>query len=125
MNPRIQRRYAPMNKDHILGFPHKMPQINWDKNLPMFQDEKFDDPFLHLIKFHIHIWRLKVEWHEDCLMKMFMVTLEGKAINWYEWLEPGILFSLKDFHKVFYKHYIGYCPSLSLENCCDKSEDLI
>ena len=59
-------------------------------------------------------------------MKMFMGTLEGKARNWYEWLEPSILFSLKDFHKVFYKHYIGHCPSLSLaENCCDQSKDLI
>ena len=115
-----------MSRDHIPGFPHKMPEINSMKNLPILQDEKIDDPLLHLIKFHIHIWRLKVEWHEDCLMEMFMATLEGKAREWYEWLEPGILFSLKDFHKVFYKQYIGYCPSLSLaENCCDQSEDLI
>ena len=41
-------------------------------------------------------------------------------------LDPGSLFSLKDFHKVLYKHYIAYCPSLSLaENCCDQAEDLI
>ena len=59
-------------------------------------------------------------------MKMFMAKLEGEERNWYEWLEPGILFSLKDFHKVFYKHYIGHCQSLSLaENCCDQYEDLI
>ena len=89
-----------MNRDHIPRFPHKMPQIVWDTNLPMFQDENFDDPMLHLIKFHIYKWRLKVEWHEDCLMKMFMVTLEGKAREWYEGLDPGSLFSLKDFHKV-------------------------
>ena len=115
-----------MGRDHIPRFQHKMPQINWIKNLPIFQDEKVDDPLLHLIKFHIHIWRLKVEWHEDYLTKMFMATLEGKARNWYEWLEPGILFSLKYFHKVFYKHYIGYFPSLSLaKNCCDQSEDCI
>ena len=115
-----------MNRDHIPGFPHKMPQINWIKNLPIFQDEKFDDLLSHLIKFHKHVWRLKVEWHEDCLMKMFMETLEGKVRNWYQWLEPGILFSLKDFHNDFYKRYIGYFPSLSLaENFCDQFEDLI
>ena len=115
-----------MSRDHIPGFPHRMPEINWMKNLPIFRDEKVDDPLLHLINFHIHIWRLKVEWHKDCLMKMFMETLEGKARNWYEWLEPRILFSLKDFHKVFHKHYIGYFPSLSLaENCCDQSQDII
>ena len=96
------------------------------KNLPIFQDEKVDDPLLHLIKFHIHIWRFKVEWHEDCLMKMFMETLEDKARNWYEWLEPGNLFSLKDFYKVFYKHYVRHYPSLSFaENCCDQFEELI
>ena len=103
-----------------------MPQVNWIKKLPIFQDEKCDDLLLNLINFHIHVWRLNVEWHEDCLMKMFMATLEGKARNWYEWLEPGILFYLKDFHKVFYKHYIGYFPSLSLaKNCCDQSQDII
>ena len=115
-----------MNRDHIPGFPHKMPQIVWDTNLPMFQDENFDDPLLHLIKFHIHTWRLKVEWHEHYLMKMFMVTLEGKAREWYEGLDPGTLFSLKDFHKVFYENYKENCLSLSLvENFCDQSEDLI
>ena len=36
------------------------------------------------------------------------------------------MFSLKDFHKEFYKYYIGYCPSLSLAgNCCDQSQDII
>ena len=94
-----------MNRDHIPGFPHKMPQIYWLKKLPIFQDENFDDPLLHLIKFHIHVWRLNVECHEDCLMKMFMETLEGKARDWYEWLEPKSLFSLKDMHQVFYEEY--------------------
>ena len=126
MDSRIQRRYAPMNRDHIPRFPHKMPQVNWDKNLPIFQDEKVDDALLHLIKFHIHSWRLKVEWHEDLLMNIFMVKLEGKAREWYEGLNPSSLFSLKYFHKVFYENYKEYSPSLSLvENCCDQSEDLI
>ena len=63
-----------------------MPQIDWMKNMPIFQGEEFDDPLLHLMKFQIHVWRLKVEWHEDYRMKMFMLTLEGKARDWYEWL---------------------------------------
>ena len=59
-------------------------------------------------------------------MKIFMGKLEGKAREWYEGLDPGSLFSLKDFHKVFYEHYKENCSSLSLaENCCDQSEDLI
>ena len=115
-----------MSRDHIPGFPHKMPQVNWDDNLPVFQGEKFDDPLLHLIKFHIHVWRLKVEWHEDCLMKMFMLTLEGKARGWYEWLRTGSLFSLRDLHMKFYDHYKENSPYLLLEgSCCNQSEGLI
>ena len=73
-----------MSKYHIPGFPHKLPKVNWGKNLPMFQDENIDDPLLHLIKFNIHSSRLKGNWHEDCLMKIFMETLEGKTREWYE-----------------------------------------
>lgn len=52
-----------MSRDYIPGLPHKLPKVNWDKNLPMFQDENIDDPLLHLIKFHIHSWGLKSDWH--------------------------------------------------------------
>ena len=118
-DPRIKQRYAPMSRDHIPRFPHKLPKVNWSEIFLMFQDENIDDPLLHLIKFHIHSSRLKGDWHEDCLMKIFMVTLKGKAREWYEALKPASLFSLKDFHKVFYKHYKVYFPSLSL------AEDII
>ena len=87
--------------------------MNWDDNLPVFQGENFDDPLLHLIKFHIHVWRLNVEWHEDFLMKMFMLTLEGKAMDWYECLRSSSLFSLKDLEYVFYENYKGNTTSLS------------
>jgi len=64
-----------MNKDYIPGFPNKMPQVNWQINLPIFQDENVDDALLHFIKFHIHSWNMKFEWHEVFHMKMFMETL--------------------------------------------------
>ena len=86
--------------------------MNWDENLPVFQGENFYGPLLHLIKFHIHVWRLKVEWHEDFLMKMFMLTLEEKARDWYEWLRSSSLFSLKDLEYVFYENYKGNTTSL-------------
>ena len=60
------------------------------------------------------------------MYKIFMTTLEGKAREWYEALNPSSLFSLKYFHKVFYEHYKEDFPSLSLaENCCDQAKDLI
>ena len=113
-----------MSRKHIPGFPQKMPEVDWLKNPPTFQGENAEDPLLHLIKFHRHVWKFKVEWHEDCLMKMFMATLEGKARVWYEWLEPRSLFSLRDMHQVFYKNYKGNSPSLSWD-CCDQSQNII
>ena len=42
-----------------------------------------------------------------------MLTLEGKARDWYEWLKSGSLFSLKDLEYVFYENYKGNTTSLS------------
>jgi hypothetical protein len=81
---------------------------------------------LHLIKFHMHICRLGVEFHEDCLMKMFMDTLEGKERLWYEGLKPCSLYSLKDFHITFFKYYGESDPSfLVFEDCCEFCEGFI
>ena len=43
-----------MNHSHILGFPNRMPHIDWQSCLPKFKDEEGDDVALHLIKFHMH-----------------------------------------------------------------------
>ena len=91
------RRYAPTNRDHIPGFLNHIPCIDWQTNFPKFIDGNKDEAILHLIKFHWHIHKLRIKLNEDCLMKMFMATLEGKARSWYEGLKPGSLFSLKDF----------------------------
>ena len=55
-----------------------MPQEDWKTYLPKFRDEKGDDATLHLIRFHMHVHKLRINFHEDCLMKMFMVTLEER-----------------------------------------------
>jgi hypothetical protein len=72
-----------MNHSCIPGFPNCMPCIDWKTYLPRFKYQEGDDVDLHLIKFHMHICKLKV-YHEDCLMKMVMVTFEGKARSRYE-----------------------------------------
>jgi len=92
----------------------------------VFKYEKGDNVALHLIKFHMHIRKLKVELHEDCLMKMFMATLEGKERSWYEKLPPTSIYSLKDFHIVFFEHFKESYPSLLLvQNCCDHFKNFI
>ena len=91
-----------------------MPCIDWKTYLPKFKYEEGDDVALHLIKFHIHSHKLKIEWNEDCLMKMFMSNLEGKERSWYEILLDTSLYSLEDFHLAFYENYKKSYPSLSL-----------
>ena len=73
------RRYAPMSRDHIPGFPNKIPKVDWQRNLPMFKYDDRNDVTLHLVRFHMHTRKLKVDFPEDCLMKIFMATLEGEA----------------------------------------------
>jgi len=122
----MNARYAPMNRSHIPGFPNPMPKVDWLEDLPIFKDEKKDNAALHLVRFHMHVRSLKVHFPEDCLMRMFMATLEGKAWSWYKSLENGSLSSLADFHDVFYDTYKECHPSLLLlKDCCRHSLSLI
>jgi hypothetical protein len=80
---------------------------------------------IHLTRFHMHIHRLGVQFPEDCLMNMFMATLEDNARSWYEGFPFASLCSLKYFHAVFCDNYKQHYPSLLLiENLCGKFEDL-
>lgn len=59
-------------------------------------------------------------------MRMFLTTLEGKAWFWYKILENGSLYSLADFHDVFYDMYKECHPSLFLvKDCCKHSTSFI
>lgn len=65
-----------MHRDHVLGFPNRMPRVDWKTYLPKFKHGKCDDATLHLIRFHMHVHKLRINFHEYCLMEMFMITLE-------------------------------------------------
>ena len=65
----MSARYAPMNHAHILGFPNRIPNIYWQAYLLRLKDQKGDDVALDLVRFHKHIYKLRVELHEDSLMK--------------------------------------------------------
>jgi len=115
-----------MNRSHIPGFPNPMPKVEWLDDLPIFKDEKKDNDALHLVRFHMHVRILTVHFPEDCLMKMFMTTLEGKAWSWYKSLENGSIYSLANFHDEFYEMYKECHPSLLLlKDCCKHSLSLI
>ena len=50
-----------MSRDHIPGFPNKMPKVDWSRNLPTFNNDGKKDAALHLVRFHMHIHKLKVD----------------------------------------------------------------
>ena len=115
----LYARYAPLNHAHIPSFPNHIPNVDWKTCLPKFKNQKNDDASLHLVRFHMHINKLGVTLHEDSLMKIFMVSLEGDARSWYEGLPSEILCSLTDFHTVFHGHFKDQYPSLLLvQDCC-------
>lgn len=123
---RIARRYAPLSRDHIPGFLNKIPKVDWSRNLPTFKDDGKKDAALHLVRFHMHIRKLKVDFPEDCLMKIFLATLEGEAQSWYDNLPQACIYCLKDFHALFIERYQASYPSLNLvHDCCKHASTLI
>jgi len=123
---RVARRYAPMSRDHILGFPNKIPKVDWSRNLPMFKDDGKKDVSLHLARFHMHICKLKVDFPNDCLMKIFLATLGDEAQSWYESFPPTCIYCLKDFHVLFIERYQESYPSLNLvHDCCKHASTFI
>ena len=94
----------------------------WGDFLPVFKEEKEDNPIEHLLKFH-ECMDLLDQQHEYVHMKMFMYSLYGDARQWYFSLPPSSISSLKDFHRAFTKHYKRYfSDELVFGNCCNEYE---
>ena len=76
-------RFAPLDFSSIVGFPHLVPDMyEWGDFLPVFKEEKEDNPAKHLLKFH-ECMDLLDQQHEDVHMNMFMYSLYGDACQWY------------------------------------------
>lgn len=101
------RKYSPMHQDHVPRFPNCMPQVDLQTYLPKFRYGKCDDATLHLIRFHMRVCKLRINFHEYFLMKMFMITLEERAWFWYD------------------KYREAYPSLFLIEDCCDHFENCI
>ena len=122
----IAQRYAPMKWSHYPGFPDRIPHIDWQSGLSKFKGQDDEDASFHLVKFHLHIHKSGVYLPEDCLMKMFMVTLEEDMRSWYEILQPGSFYSMKYLHTTIFEDYReNYPPLLLFEDCCENYENFI
>ena len=107
-----------MTRAHIPSFLNRIPNVDWKTCLPNVKNQKSDDVSLHLVRFHIHIHKLGVKLHENYLLKIFMVSLEGDARSWYEGLPLESLCSLTIFHTLFHEHFKDQYPSLLLAQDC-------
>ena len=115
-----------MSRDHIPGFPNKILKVDWSRNFPTFKDDGRKDAALHLVRFHMHIRKFKIDFPEDFMMKIFLATLEGKAQSWYEIFPPACIYCLKDFHAMFIERYEDSYPSLNLvQDCCKHAYSFI
>ena len=118
-----------MKRDHIPGFPNKIPvnpKVHWQNGQPTFESKEGECPSFHVIKFRSHILRLGIDYPKDCLMKMFMLTLEEMARFWYEDRPPASISSIKDFYLVFCKRFGKHHLSPELiEALCGDIESLM
>ena len=49
----LAQRFAPLNFSSVLGFPHPVPNMfKWGDFLPVFKEEKEENPVENLLKFH-------------------------------------------------------------------------
>ena len=117
----LAQRFAPLDFSSISGFPHPVPHMSeWGDFLPVFKEEKEDNPAEHLKKFHECMDLLDLQ-HEDVHMKMFMHSLEGDARRWYFSLPPSSISSLENFHRVFNEHCKKFFSEHFLfGNCCEE-----
>jgi hypothetical protein len=117
----LARRFAPLDFSSVPGFPHPVPDMSeWGDFLPVFREEKDDNPAEHLLKFHECMELLNLQ-HEDVRMKMFMYSLYGDARKWYFSLPSSSISSLKDFHKAFNQRCKKFFPDeLLFDNCCEE-----
>ena len=91
----LAQRFAPFNFSFVPNFPNVVPTMDeWGDFFPTFREHRDDNPTEHLCEFNelMHQWEIH---HEDVLMKMFMLSLDGDAREWYRSLPPTSISSLE------------------------------
>lgn len=77
--------YRPCNFTNIQGYPHNLPDVDIDK-IPLFQGNKAINDGAHIKNFtsfilrHTHAAQYN---HEDVRMKLFVLSLEDDALQWF------------------------------------------
>jgi hypothetical protein len=119
MNQIFAKRYAFCDFSKIVGFPNPVPtKDEWENSLPKFRGEDWEVPAEHLLDFHDYMHRLRVV-HEDVQIRLFSLSLEGIARDWYRSLPFSSVSSLADFHAAFHLFCKEiYSADLLYPECC-------
>jgi hypothetical protein len=91
--------------------------------LPIFRKHRDENHVEHLCEFHelMNQWEIH---HEDLLMKMFMLSLDRDAREWYRSLPPTSISSMREFHAAFNTQCQKfYSFELIHHNCCEEYRD--
>jgi hypothetical protein len=97
--------YDPCDFSNINGYPHAIPEKAIEK-LPSFQGNDVVSAKVHLKSFMrcINKW-CDAHDHEDVKMKLFVVSLEDDASDWYEDCPNNKFATLKDLLDAFTKRW--------------------
>lgn len=87
----ISSHFAALNLFDIAGSRHELLNIGiCDAYLPHFRNDDGDNPTQHSRDFHDFILEMGVH-HEDVIIKLFMMYLEGDTRKWYKRLPLGTI----------------------------------
>jgi hypothetical protein len=89
------RLYKPLNFQNIVGQPHEMPK-DIAKWLPKFSGNNVVTVEEHIDQL-IHAFEIMYVEHDDVSMKLFAISLEGPAKNWYLAIVDNTITSYTDF----------------------------
>jgi hypothetical protein len=84
----------------IDGYPNHIP-LAWKENVPKFDNEPLHAT-QHILSFLEYVWKLGVV-HEDILIMLFFVSLDGRKKAWVRnGISPGSISSCVCFFLLIY-----------------------
>ena len=87
--------YRPCDFSHICGYPHDLPETALER-LPSFLGDHVISAKTHISRFNHFISKwCNAHNHEDVKMKLFILSLEDEAGEWFQDQDNKIFNDLK------------------------------
>jgi len=93
--------YRPCDFSHICGYPHDLPETALER-LPSFLGDHVISAKTHISRFNHFIAKwCNAHNHEDVKMKLFVLSLEDEAGEWFQDQNDKIFKDLKGIIEAF------------------------